>query len=62
MQVVRRGLGVQRRIEFEQAAVEQAVGLGAVRQRAAVLRELVGFLDVHDFTSEEPELEEIFAN
>jgi ABC-2 type transport system ATP-binding protein len=28
---------------------------------AAVLRELVGFLEVRDFRSEEPELEEIFV-
>jgi ABC-2 type transport system ATP-binding protein len=49
--------------EVEQAIVQDGVAKLMLRpdvQGAAVLRQLVGFLNVHEFRSEEPELEQIF--
>jgi ABC-2 type transport system ATP-binding protein len=49
--------------EVEQALVQDGVAKLLLRpevQGAAVLRQLVEFLNVHEFRSEEPELEQIF--
>jgi ABC-2 type transport system ATP-binding protein len=49
--------------EVEQALVQDGVAKVLLRpevQGAAVLRQLVEFLNVHEFRSEEPELEQIF--
>jgi len=49
--------------EVEQAIVQEGVAKLMLRpevQGADVLRQLVGFLNVHEFRSEEPELEQIF--
>ena len=49
--------------EVEQAIVQDGVAKLMLRpevQGADVLRQLVGFLNVHEFRSEEPELEQIF--
>ena len=49
--------------EVEQAIVQDGVAKLMLRpdvQGAAVLRQLVEFLNVHEFRSEEPELEQIF--
>jgi ABC-2 type transport system ATP-binding protein len=49
--------------EVEQALVQDGVAKLLLRpevQGADVLRQLVGFLNVHEFRSEEPELEQIF--
>jgi ABC-2 type transport system ATP-binding protein len=49
--------------EVEQAIVQDGVAKVLLRpevQGAAVLRQLVEFLNVHEFRSEEPELEQIF--
>jgi ABC-2 type transport system ATP-binding protein len=49
--------------EVEQAIVQDGVARLMLRpdvQGAAVLRQLVEFLNVHEFRSEEPELEQIF--
>jgi ABC-2 type transport system ATP-binding protein len=49
--------------EVEQALVQDGVAKMLLRpevQGADVLRQLVGFLNVHEFRSEEPELEQIF--
>ncbi|HEX2162455.1 MAG TPA: ATP-binding cassette domain-containing protein [Thermoanaerobaculia bacterium] len=53
--------GVEQVVVDRQASGRARLFLRPGAAPAAVLRELVGFLEVHDFTSEEPALEEIFV-